>query len=99
MASIGTEAQRLRRLIEAGRVLVSELEPDAVFQRLLEVAREVTGARYAALGILDSERRSLERFITLGIDEATRRRIGDLPRGRGVLGLLIEYPEPLRLDE
>ena len=99
MASIGTEAQRLRRLIEAGRVLVSELEPDAVFQRLLEVAREVTGARYAALGILDSERRSLERFITLGIDQATRRRIGDLPRGRGVLGLLIEYPEPLRLDE
>jgi signal transduction histidine kinase len=93
------DEQRLRRLIDAGRVLVSEQDPDAVFERLLETAREVTGARYAALGILDRRRRGLERFITLGIDQRTRQRIGKLPRGRGVLGLLIDNPQPLRLED
>ena len=59
---------------------------------MLEVACELTGARYAALGVLDEDRHELERFITLGIDDETRRAIGNLPRGRGVLGLLIEQP-------
>ena len=66
---------------------------------MLEVACELTGARYAALGVLDEDRHELERFITHGIDEETRRAIGDLPRGRGVLGLLIEQPQPLRLAD
>jgi signal transduction histidine kinase len=78
---------------------VSELRVEQLLDRLLEVARELTGARYAALGILDEERRNLARFITRGIDEETRALIGDLPRGRGVLGVLIERPEPLRLDD
>lgn len=99
MASETLVEHRLRRLIEAGRALVSEQEPGAMFEHLLEVARDVTGARYAALGILDRRRRSLERFIAVGIDRATRRRIGDLPHGRGVLGLLIENPRPLRLED
>jgi signal transduction histidine kinase len=90
---------RLRELIDVGRSLVAELDPEVVFQQVLEVACELTGARYAALGVLDEERRELERFITHGIDEATRRVIGNLPRGRGVLGLLIEQPRPLRLSE
>lgn len=64
---------------------------------VLETAREITGARYAALGILNDDHSGLEQFLTLGIDDATRRAIGDLPRGRGVLGALIEQPEPLRL--
>jgi len=88
---------RLRQLIDVGRGLVTELDPEVIFGRVLEVACELTGARYAALGVLDDDRQELERFITHGIDEATRREIGDLPRGRGVLGLLIEQPQPLRL--
>jgi GAF domain-containing protein len=88
---------RLRRLLEVGRTLVAELDVEAVLDRLLEVAQELTGARYAALGIVDPERRGLERFLTRGIDEITQRAIGDLPRGRGILGVLIEDPKPLRL--
>jgi signal transduction histidine kinase len=65
---------------------------------VLEAACELTGARYAALGVLDSERSGLERFITRGIDDEAARAIGDLPRGRGVLGVLISDPKPLRLE-
>ena len=89
---------RLRRLIDAGRTLIAKLDVETVLQQLLDVAREVTGARYAAVGVLDEQRQELGRFITAGIDEATHRRIGDLPRGRGILGLLIEEPRPLRLE-
>ncbi|HTX09162.1 MAG TPA: GAF domain-containing sensor histidine kinase [Solirubrobacteraceae bacterium] len=91
--------EKLRRLLGAGSALASELDSDAVLQRVLEQARELTGARYAALGVLDESRRQLERFLTLGIDEATHRSIGDLPRGRGVLGVLIQDPNPLRCSE
>src|SRR5689334_4277158 len=90
---------RLRRLLEVGRSLISELEPEAVLQRLLDVARELTDARYAAIGVLDERREGLERFLTVGIDEDTHRQIGDLPRGRGVLGVLISDPQPLRLAD
>lgn len=90
---------RLRRLLDVGRSLISELEPETVLQRLLEVARELTGARYAAIGVLDDRREGLERFLTVGIDEDTHRQIGDLPRGRGVLGVLISDPQPLRLAD
>lgn len=89
---------RLRELIDVGRSLVAELDPELIFQQVLGVARELTGARYAALGVLDEDRHELERFITHGIDEETRHAIGNLPRGRGVLGLLIEQPRPLRLS-
>ena len=70
-----------------------------MLQRLLEVARELTGARYAAIGVLDERRVTLERFLTAGIDEETHRQIGDLPRGRGVLGVLTNDPSPLRLAD
>src|SRR5215216_828500 len=90
---------RLSRLIEVGRSLLSELDLDVVLDRVLETARELTGARYAALGILDERRRELAQFLTRGVDEATHRAIGDLPRGRGILGLLIEEPRPLRLAD
>ena len=91
------DEQRLRRLIDVGRGPLSQLDPEAVLDQVLETAREITGARYAALGILDRDRRELERFITRGIDEATHRTIGDLPRGRGILGVLIDSPQPLRV--
>ncbi len=89
---------RLRELIDVGRSLVAELDPEVIFRQVLAVASELTGARYAALGVLDEQRQELERFITRGIDDATRGTIGNLPRGRGVLGLLIEQPRPLRLS-
>ncbi len=93
------DERRLRRLLDVGRSLISELEPETVLERLLDVARELTGARYAAIGVLDERRSGLERFLTVGIDEDTHRQIGDLPRGRGVLGVLITEPEPLRLAD
>jgi signal transduction histidine kinase len=91
--------QNLRRLLDVGRSLVRELDPDEVLNRILEEARAATGARFAALGVLNEERTELARFITLGIDEHARNEIGDLPRGRGVLGLLIANPTPVRVDD
>ena len=90
---------RLRRLLDVGRSLLSELDPDVVLDRLLEVAQELTSARYAAIGVLDERREALEQFITKGIDEETHRAIGELPHGRGVLGVLIRDPKPLRLAD
>jgi signal transduction histidine kinase len=92
-------AVELERLILAGQDLVSDLDLETVLQRVLETAVEVTGARYAALGVLDEDRVELERFLHHGIDEETRRKIGELPRGRGVLGALIREPRPLRVPD
>ena len=89
----------IRRLLDVGRALTTELDTGVVLDRVLETAREITGARYAALGILNDERTELEQFVTSGVDEATHQAIGDLPRGRGVLGALIESPKPLRLSD
>jgi signal transduction histidine kinase len=93
------EPEHLARLLEAGSGLMADLDVDLVLDRLLETARDLTGARYAALGILDERRRELEQFLTRGIDAETHRSIGDLPRGRGILGLLIQDPRPLRLED
>ncbi len=87
----------MRRLLEVGRALVSDLDMRAILQRVLEAAREVTGARYAALGVLNDDRSELAQFLYSGVDEPTREAIGELPRGRGVLGVLIDDPRPLRL--
>src|SRR3954465_5402516 len=91
--------QRLVRLIEVGRSLLSELDLDIVLDRVLATARDLTGAQYAALGILDERRRELAQFLTRGVDQETHRAIGDLPRGRGILGLLFGDPRPLRLSD
>ena len=95
----GLDEHRLARLIDAGRGLLSELDLETVLDRLLQTAADLTGARYVALGVLDEGRRELARFLTRGIDEDTHRAIGDLPRGRGILGVLIDDPRPLRLDD
>ncbi len=95
----GLDEHRLARLIEAGRGLLSELDLETVLDRLLQTAADLTGARYVALGVLDEGRRELARFLTRGIDEDTHRAIGDLPRGRGLLGVLIDDPRPLRLED
>jgi signal transduction histidine kinase len=93
------DPNRLHRLIEVGRSLLGELDLDLVLERVLDAARDLTGARYAALGVLDPDHEELERFITRGVDPDTRARIGDLPRGHGVLGTLIRDPRPLRLTD
>ena len=99
MSSPDPHDVRLRRLLEAMPDIISELDLETLLHRVLVIARELTGARYAALGVLDEDRHELQRFLTLGVDEETRALIGDLPRGRGVLGVLIERPEPLRLAD
>ena len=85
--------------MEAGVALSAELSLDALLQRLVEAAAELTGARYAALGVIDPSGSGLERFLTTGIDEETRVAIGDLPQGRGILGVLIHEAVPLRLHD
>ncbi len=91
------ESTRLRRLVDAGIALNSELSLDAVLQNIVEAAAALTGARYAALGVINESRTGLERFITTGLDAETHAAIGDLPRGRGILGALIDDARPLRL--
>jgi CheY-like chemotaxis protein len=88
-----------RRLLEIAREVLSDPEPESIYARILEAARELTGARYAALGVLNEQRNGLERLRTAGVDEATHRAVGDLPRGRGVLGMLVIDPRPLRIDQ
>ena len=92
-------ADRMRALLEAGVVLTSELSLDSLLQRIVELAAELTDAHYAALGVIDPSGTELERFVTTGIDDETRAKIGDLPRGRGILGVLIREAEVLRLHD
>jgi signal transduction histidine kinase len=97
MTVVSGSEKRLRALVEAGMAITSELSLDALLQRLVEAAAELTGARYAALGVIGATGTQLERFLTTGIDVATRAAIGDPPRGRGILGVLIHDAESLRL--
>lgn len=90
---------RLRELFEASIALGAELSLDTLLPKLVDSAARLTGARYAALGVIDETGGSLERFITTGIDEETHDAIGDLPRGRGILGVLIRDARPLRLTD
>jgi signal transduction histidine kinase len=90
---------RLRVLVDAGIALSSELSLDALLQQLVEKAALLTGARYAALGVIDQSGTALERFLTTGIDAETHAAIGDLPKGRGILGVLIREAAPLRLAD
>lgn len=89
----------LRRVVQSGAAVSSELDAEALLQRIVEAACALTGARYAALGVLDPTRTYLEAFITTGVSDSERAAIGDPPRGLGVLGLLIRDPRPLRLTD
>jgi signal transduction histidine kinase len=91
--------QGSRQVLTVARSVLEQLDVEIVLDRVLDAARELTGARYAALGVLDGTRERLARFLTAGIDEPTRGQIGSLPTGRGVLGELIRRPEPLRIDD
>ncbi len=93
------QTDRLRVLVDAGIALSSELSLDALLQRLVETAAALTEARYAALGVIDKAGQGLERFLTTGVDTDTHAAIGDLPRGRGLLGVLIRDSQTLRLHD
>src|ERR1043166_7092000 len=99
MDALSVSEGRLRALFEAGLAVSSELSLDALLKRLVEAAAELTGARYAALGVIDASGSELEQFVTHGIGDDLRAEIGDLPRGRGILGVLIREVEPLRLHD
>src|SRR5579871_5206975 len=88
---------QLRRLIEAGIALSSELNLATLLQRLIETAVELTEASYGALGVIDRPGTGLEQFVTVGIDAATHAAIGALPKGRGLLGAMIQNEGPLRV--
>jgi len=70
-----------------------------VLRRIVEAATELVGARYGALGVLDPGRTDLVEFTTVGVSDGQRAHIGDLPKGHGILGLLIVDPRPLRLPD
>ncbi|WNV84776.1 GAF domain-containing protein [Umezawaea sp. Da 62-37] len=89
---------RLRDLLHAHAVVASELDVQAVLQHVVVAARELVQARYAALGVI-GEGGLLDEFVHVGMDEAAVERIGELPHGRGILGLLTSHPSPVRLDD
>jgi len=91
--------RRQDALVEAGIALTSELSLDAVLRRLTELAAELTGARYAALGVIDQTGAALEGFYTHGVGPEVHEAIGRQPRGRGILGVLMHEPKPLRLHD
>lgn len=90
--------ERTSRLVESGLSIGGDLDLDTVLRRLLESARRVVGARYAALGVLSEAGDGLARFLWSGVDDLTAMNIGRLPTGRGLLGRLIADPRPLRVE-
>ena len=92
------EVDRLRTLVKTGMILSAKLSIETVLQRIANMACKLVNARYAALGVLDGKG-GLSRFITAGIDEKTKRAIGPLPVGKGVLGVLVHEARPLRLKD
>jgi signal transduction histidine kinase len=95
-ATVSSAEDRKDALLEAGLTLASELSLPIVLQRIVDLAAQVTDARYGALGVI-GEGGELEEFITTGLSARQRRAIGALPRGRGILGLLIQKPRPIRI--
>ncbi len=87
---------RLRHLVAANNAVVSDLDLPSVLTRIAETARELVGAKYAAIGII-GHNGYLDQFIHVGLDAESVRRIGPLPEGKGLLGALIKDPKPIRL--
>src|SRR5947199_9991895 len=85
-------------LLDAGLILASELSLPAVLQRIVDLAAEITDARYGALGVIGDDG-TLTDFLTTGITAQQRKRIGGLPHGRGLLGYVIRHPKPIRVRD
>lgn len=92
-----SERTQGQALVQAGLILASELSLPVVLQKIVELACSVADARYGALGVLTDSGEEIRDFITYGVTEEERRRIGHLPHGKGILGVLIHDGHPLRL--
>jgi signal transduction histidine kinase len=90
---------KLRRLMDAVLMIEADVELPLLLRHLVEEACSLVDARYGALGVLNEARTGLEQFLTVGLSEAEEMQVGLRPTGRGVLGLLITDPEPLRLGD
>ncbi len=90
--------QRLQGLLAANRAVTANLGLREVLAQIIASARDLLDSTYAALGVLGADGQ-LAQFLHLGIDEATAADVGPLPRGHGILGLLIDRPHPLRLHD
>jgi signal transduction histidine kinase len=98
-AAAEERAQVLEQLAETGRLLTGERDLDRLMQMVVEAARRLTGARYAAVGIWDKTETQLVQFLTAGLDDSVRQAIGPPPMGRGLLGHLAREGGPLRLKD
>lgn len=92
------DAARLHALIDAILLIEADAQLSTLLARIVETSCDLVGARYGALGVLSADGRSLSRFLTHGVDEATRHAIGPLPHGAGVLGEVIRTGQVLRVD-
>ena len=96
-SALARKNAQLAALNEANLLLAEERLVSSVLQRVVDISRELSGARYAALGVLD-DNGQLKTFLTSGMDEAAREAIEELPSGRGLLGVMLGRNEPLRVD-
>jgi signal transduction histidine kinase len=90
---------KLTRVIEAVMLLRADLELPVLLGHVIEEARSLTGARYGAIRILNDEGTAIGEFLTVGLTEGEEELIGPRPTGKGVLGLLLSDPQPLRLAQ
>ncbi|MFV2084419.1 GAF domain-containing protein [Micromonospora sp. LOL_021] len=98
VGEVVTSRERLRALLDAVVGIGTDLELHSTLRRIVEAACGLAGARYGALGVIGPDRQLVD-FVTHGIDPQTHAAIGDLPHGRGVLGLLIDDPAPVRMPD
>jgi len=95
---VGSTRDRMDALLDAVMAVSSGLDLDATLRQIVQAAIDLVDARYGALGVL-GEGGMLSQFVYVGIDDETRERIGPLPTGHGVLGVVIEDNKPLRLED
>ena len=98
LAATSTQ-QRLERLVVTASALIAEVSMEGVLKQVVRSAAELIGAHYAAVGVLAPDGRLLESFTTYGIDDELRAKIGEPPRGHGILGLVIREARPVRLPD
>jgi two-component system, NarL family, sensor histidine kinase DevS len=99
LASPPSPQERIERLVMATSALISEMSLSGVLQRVAQAAAEVIGAQYAAIGVVGPDGKVMESFTTYGVDPELRARIGEPPRGHGILGLVIREARPIRLPD
>ena len=90
---------RLHSLIDAILLIEADIDLDVLLQHIVRTASELVRAKYGALGVLSPDGDELERFITWGLTADDEAVLGDKPRGHGLLGEIIRFPAPLRVDD